>query len=135
MKLLNLIFLDGAPKLPGFRALGQGPYADWTVHVRPAAVFLVSPPGWQVNATTRNGNAQTVHEVPRNRVLVTWQLEQGDQLVDTGIWSPSPQDAGVDSVVRNTEGPSADHPPAEMVAAKRGPGRPRKDQSNGDGNV
>ena len=119
MKLTNLIFLDGLPKLPGFRSLGQGPYADWTVHVRPQAVFLVSPPGWQVNVATRKGDAVTVHEIPRNRVLVSWELAPGDELAGTGIWSPPSQGSDVDPAARTAE-------PAEAAVAKRGPGRPRK---------
>lgn len=83
MKLVAITF-EGAPRIPGIRAGAMSEFKilephesvrHWTVSIRGASVFLVSPPGWTLGRPWHEWDptgARVVHEVPRVNCFLHW---------------------------------------------------------------
>lgn len=127
MKLTAMICHEGLA-LPGLRAsntmtltIGEGPLRDWRVHVRGPSVFLVSPRGWEAGKQSHEykGSVRRIYEVPRNRVSLSWDLDEStsDSLDDVVKWSPA-VDAVADIAAETVD--------AALALPRRG--RPRKQE-------
>lgn len=98
MKLVSITF-ESAPKLPGIRPgdlctincdRPDGAMRGWRVMIRGAAIFFVSPAGFQTNVSPMawdKTKPPIVHEVPRANCYLQWSGPSSPADIDTLVKS------------------------------------------------
>jgi hypothetical protein len=103
MKLVSITF-ETAPRIPGIRPgdmvtikcdQPEGAMRGWSVSIRGASVFFISPPGWKQGETHSQWDKRknpVMHEVPRSGCYFQWDgvRDEIDAFMKSGKYDSAP---------------------------------------------